>query len=158
MVDGIYTGQTIQVFSFDVGVNDSDGVDSVIFRFFYLGEWLNRTPTLVEGDEFDGIYEGRLVCSVRWDWANGRPDPSGHSFLFKVFANDTLGNWRETPEFSHSYGYYLIIPPFPIWLIATPLGWVLLGLSVIIVAVVIHRRWKRKQSPLDEETASGDLS
>lgn len=146
LVDGSYIGQTEQVFSFKIRVNDSDGVDTIIFRFYYQEEWLNRTPVLVEGDEFDGSYEGRLVCSVTWDWTKSRPNPDGHAFLFKAFVNDTLGNWRETSSFSYSYGYWYVVPPPPVCLVTTPIGWTIIVLSVFGIAVVIRRRRRFRQT------------
>jgi len=146
LADGIYAGQTEEVFDFDIWVNDTDGVDTVIFRFYYRSEWLNRTTTITEGDEIRGRYSGSLVCSVSWDWISGRPSPAGHGFQFKVFANDTLGNWNETTAALYSYGYYVIMPPIHYILLATPLGWAIIGGSICIIGLFIRRRRRAKPS------------
>jgi len=95
--DGAYTGQSQEVFEWSGWVNDSSGVDSVVYRFKWDNDenWLNRTAVLVEGDEFRGRYEGNLT------W----PAPGGGKFQFKIFANDTLGYWNETIPMTVHYGY-----------------------------------------------------
>ncbi len=78
-------------------MNDSLGVDSVIFRFRWSDEieWLNRTAVLVEGDEILGKYRGNLT------WAA----PKQGAFELKIFANNTLGYWNETSPMLFTFGY-----------------------------------------------------
>jgi hypothetical protein len=142
MIDGIYSGQTEENFDYAIWINDTDGVDVVIFRFLISDQWENQTPTLIEGNETRGLYAGGYTCSIQWDWLRARPNPSGVGFQFKVFANDTLGNWRETTTYHISLGYFVIIPPFP-YLLATPLGISILGGALCIVGGIIHKKRKR---------------
>ena len=111
--DGVYTGQTEETWTWTVNVNDSDGVDTVLFRFRYTNseEWFNKSTERIEGNETHGEYEVTLTWGVTWNsewnspmWVNG----SGN-FWFKVWANDTLGNWNETKEPVLWTGGYLII-------------------------------------------------
>ncbi|MHA2068082.1 MAG: hypothetical protein ACXABY_27290 [Candidatus Thorarchaeota archaeon] len=112
-MDGAYTSQTQEIFDYWVWVNDSLGVDSVIFRFkwSYDEVWRNRTTVLVEGNETLGRYRGNLT------W----PAPGGGVFQFKVFANNTSGYWNETSPMTVHFGYlyfpFYYIPQF--WLIVT---------------------------------------
>jgi hypothetical protein len=102
-MDGMYEygGQTTEFFDCSVWVNDSDGVDTVLFRFSWVGTdyWINRTTVRMEGNETRGKYFGNLT------W----PAPKTGTFHLKFFANDTLGNWSESPnmtvEFSYIYAY-----------------------------------------------------
>ncbi|TFG28163.1 hypothetical protein EU527_17650 [Candidatus Thorarchaeota archaeon] len=110
-IDAIYTGQSEQVFSFDFRVNDSDGVDFVIFRFYTFSNWINRTTTRISGDEIDGQYAGNITFTIAWDSINNLPSPRLISFSFKIFANDTLGNWAETVPTQYSYYYLSIMTP-----------------------------------------------
>ena len=112
-MDGAYTGQSQEIFDYWVWVNDSIGVDSVIFRFkwSYDEEWRNRTTVLVEGNETLGRYKGNLT------W----PAPGGGVFQLKIFANNTSGYWNETSPMTVHFGYlyfpFYYIPQF--WLIVT---------------------------------------
>ncbi|MHA1964989.1 MAG: hypothetical protein ACW97G_10435 [Candidatus Thorarchaeota archaeon] len=130
--DGAYTGQSQEIFEYRVWVNDSLGVDSVIFRFkwSYEEEWLNRTTKLIEGDGFHGRYRGNLT------W----PAPGGGRFEFKVFANNTLGHWNETSPMTVYFGYLIFpfyyIPQF--WLLVTCV------LTIPPLTLVAIGRLKRK--------------
>jgi len=135
--DGVYSGQTREIWSFEIWVNDTDGVDTVIFRFEWQYEWLNRSTTLIEGNETRGLYAGNLTWGVVWDWTKMLPNPTGGSFSFKVFANDTVGNWVETTEVSYIGGYYAIYTPLRTTPVGTPLGWAAVGVSAIIIAIVV---------------------
>ncbi len=129
--DGAYTGQTQEIFYYWVDVNDSLGVDSVIFRFKWSDdeEWLNRTTVLIEGDEFHGRYKGNLT------W----PAPGGGNFLFKVFANNTLGYWNETRPMSVWFGYMYWDP------IYTPHFWILFVIIPIVSMIGLIGVWKLRQ-------------
>ena len=129
--DGAYTGQSQEIFAYWVWVNDSLGVDSVIFRFKWSNdeEWLNRTTVLVEGDEFLGSYKGNLT------W----PAPGGGVFQFKIFANNTLGYWNETSPMTVHFGYMYWDP------IYTPYFWVLFVILPIVSLVGIVGVWKLRQ-------------
>lgn len=102
--DGVYTGQTGWFFEWTAHVNDSDGVDTVLFRFKKRQEetWINRSTVIIEGDEVDGEYQGNITWKIPW------PEKVGVRFQLKVWANDTLGNWNETIPLNVSYGYYII--------------------------------------------------
>ena len=143
IIDGIYSGQTEETFDYAIWINDTDGVDVVIFRFRISGQWENQTPILVEGNETRGRYAGGYTCGIQWDWLRARPNPSGVGFEFKVFANDTLGNWRETTTYRVTLGYFVIIPPFP-YVLATPLGILILGGSLCIVGGIIRKKRKHR--------------
>jgi hypothetical protein len=143
IIDGIYSGQTKETFDYAIWINDTDGVDVVIFRFQIYGQWENQTPTLIEGNETRGLYAGGYTCSIQWDWLRARPEPSGVGFRFKVFANDTLGNWRETTTYHVSLGYFVIIPPFP-YVLATPFGILIIGGSLCIVGGIIRKKRKNR--------------
>jgi len=131
-IDGAYNGQSRETFEYWVWVNDSLGVDSVVFRFKWShdDEWLNRTTVLVEGDEFLGRYEGNLT------W----PAPGGGVFQFKVFANNTLGYWNETSPMTVHFGYMYWNP------IYTPVFWIVFVIIPVVslVALVGVLKLKRR--------------
>ena len=126
--DGYYNGQKQEVFDYWVWVNDSLGVNSVIFRFkwSYDDDWRNRTTILVEGDEFHGRYRGNLT------W----PAPGGGRFEFKVFANNTSGYWNETSPMTVYFGYLYWNP------IYTPHFWILFVFLPLAVVVSLVGVWK----------------
>ena len=142
--DGAYTGQTQEVWSWTYWVNDTDGVDTVLFRFRwgYEDEWFNRSTVRVEGNSTNGRYNGNLTWGVEWNWEEGRPEwiDGGGSFGFKIFANDTLGNWIETSVIQYTGGYMIINPP-PIYYIS------IIGPLLIIpaIAIIIFVVWKRRK-------------
>ncbi|MBY8997833.1 MAG: hypothetical protein KGD60_08870 [Candidatus Thorarchaeota archaeon] len=131
VIDGAYTGQSQEIYERRVGVNDSLGVDSVIFRFKWSNdeEWLNRTAVLIEGDEFIGRYKGNLT------W----PAPGGGIFQLKVFANNTLGYWNETSPITIHFGYMYWDP------IYTPHFWILFVILPIASLIGIAGVWKLRQ-------------
>lgn len=143
--DGAYTGQTEEVWSWTYWVNDTDGVDSVLFRFRwgYGDEWFNRSTTRVKGNSTNGRYTGNLTWGVVWNWVEGRPEwvDGGGSFGFKIFANDTLGNWNETSVIQYTGGYMIINPP-PIYYISIIGPLLIIPAIAIIILVVI---WKRRK-------------
>ncbi|NHJ14353.1 MAG: hypothetical protein EAX95_11790 [Candidatus Thorarchaeota archaeon] len=142
--DGVYNGQTEQVWTFEHWVNDSDGVDTVIFQFKKWGEeiWLDRPGILIDGNMSRGFYKGNFTYNVWWDWETNWVRSEVGSFCYRLFANDTLGNWVTTPPLCYTGGYMLVYPPPQYYLIANaPL--LLTGASVIaiiIVVVVVLRR------------------
>ena len=113
MWDGVYTGQTQEVWSFDVWVHDVDDVDCVLFRFLCgsNSEWENKTTKRIEGNSTSGLYAGNLTYSVEWNWDYGSPAPEYNAFSFKVFANDSLGNWAETTTITYIGGYLVVFSP-----------------------------------------------
>jgi hypothetical protein len=130
-IDGAYTGQTQEIFEWWVWVNDSLGVDSVIFRFKWShdDDWLNRTTLLVEGDEFLGRYKGNLT------W----PAPGGGSFQLKIFANNTLGYWNETSPMTVFFGYMYWDP------IYTSHFWILFVILPMVTLISLVGVWKFRQ-------------
>jgi hypothetical protein len=59
--DGGYTGQTEMTWSYTNWVNDSNGIDTVFYQYkFGNDEWVNRTPTLLEGNSTRGRIGGLL--------------------------------------------------------------------------------------------------
>ena len=131
VIDGAYTGQTHEIFEYHVWVNDSLGVDSVIFRFKWSNdeEWLNRTSVLVEGNEFLGRYKGNLT------W----PAPGGGIIQFKVFANNTSGYWNETSPMTIHFGYMYWDP------IYTPHFWILFVILPMVSLISLVGVWKLRQ-------------
>ncbi|MHA2323672.1 MAG: hypothetical protein ACXACG_18760 [Candidatus Thorarchaeota archaeon] len=158
--DGAYNGQTEEVFAHRIWVNDSDGVDTVIFRYRWVAEteWTNKTGVLIEGNETTGFYNENFTYDVWWNWETGRPETEGNggNFAFKLFANDTLGNWVETSPRHYSGGYIVVNPPIEYFLFSTVQGWSLIGFTVgtplIIALLVILRR--RKERPIASEAVS----
>ncbi|TFG28691.1 hypothetical protein EU527_16925 [Candidatus Thorarchaeota archaeon] len=111
--DGAYTGQTQEVWSFEVWVHDTDGVDCVLFRFLCgsNSEWENKTTERIEGNSTSGLYAGNLTYSVEWNSEYNSPAPEYNIFIFKVFANDSLGKWAETTTITYMGGYIVIFSP-----------------------------------------------
>jgi hypothetical protein len=143
--DGVYNGQTEEVHRIQARVNDSDGVDSVIFRFMSVAEseWSNVTGVMTEGDALNGSYHANYTYAVWWDYVASRPmtEGSGGNFRVKIFANDTLGNWIETGNLTYSGGYFLVHPPIDSF-IRSPLGLGVTGTTIaaIVVVLVIARK------------------
>ena len=150
--DGIYTGETEISWTTTHWVNDTDGIDLVIFQYT-LGvdvEWMNRTPLLLEGNFTHGRYSYTFTQSVLWDSQINWPQIEGGGMIrFRIFANDTLGNWRMTPVYFQSGGFVLIITttttstnigqPFTIegvTLVIIAMG----AAAIIIVTIVVVRR------------------
>lgn len=144
--DGVYDGQTEEVWSNWVWINDTDGVDSVLFMYMWIGQsnWMNVTGALKEGNSTKGYYNGNFSYRVWWNYTESRPEweGSGGNFYFKVFANDTLGHWSDTPILTYMGGYLIVKPPTPFFL--TPVGLTIIAAvavaSVIIVLAVIRKR------------------
>lgn len=132
--DGAYTGQTEEVWTHRHWVNDSDGVDCVIFRYRWSseGEWTNKTATQIHGNETRGLYESNFTYAVWWNYETGRPETegSGGNFYYKVWANDTMGNWNEVPEVGYMGGYMYVEPPPVAGL------WSILELVFLILVIV----------------------
>ena len=147
--DGIYDGQTEETWQFSRWVNDTDGVDVVVFRFRWFseqGDW-NITATLVEGNETCGLYEANFTYAVWWNWETGTPETEGGggNFDFKIWANDTLGNWSEVEPIRYSGGYFLVYPPAGHMLLRTPIGWTIIG-AVLITTTVIFLVYRRRRN------------
>jgi hypothetical protein len=139
--DGAYTGQTEEVWTHSAWVNDSDGVDCVIFRYRWIGdtEWTNRTAKLIEGNATLGHYEANFTYAVWWnyDWGYPETEGGGGNFYFKIWANDTLGNWNEAGPMQYMGGYMLVHPPFDYILWRTPIGWAVVGTIIVITSAFI---------------------
>jgi hypothetical protein len=151
MWDGAYTGQTEEVWNFTVWVNDTDTVDCVIFRFQYGSspEWDNKTTTLISGNSTIGLYAYNLTCSVGWNEEMQYPSLAYSAFSFKVFANDSLGNWAETTTISYTGGYIVIFPPSTTTVTDGPtgdlFGWsifVAIGAALVAIVAIATLRWK----------------
>ncbi|MHA1906772.1 MAG: hypothetical protein ACW98Y_05735 [Candidatus Thorarchaeota archaeon] len=145
--DGIYNGQTEENWPQRAWVNDTDGVDTVVFMMRDHGEteWLNFTPTLVEGNDTLGRYQYNYTYPVWWNYTRNYPETGGFggSFEIKIFANDTLGNWSETGILGYTGGYMEIVPPSDVVLMSTLLP-ILAGVGVIIVAIAIYLVFRRR--------------
>ncbi|MFW9910460.1 MAG: hypothetical protein ACFFEF_18030 [Candidatus Thorarchaeota archaeon] len=144
--DGAYTGQTEENWDFWIWVNDTDGVDTVIFMFMWIGrtEWKNVTGVLVEGNSTKGLYNGNFTYAVWWNYTLGRPqtEGSGGNFHFKLFANDTLGNRNTSPVLTYMGGYMLVNPPIYFYL-ASPTGIALIG--ALVAFAVTFAVWFRRR-------------
>jgi hypothetical protein len=138
--DGAYTGQTEEVWTDSRWVNDSDGVDTVIFRYRWTSEteWMNKTSILIEGSETRGHYSANFTYAVWWNYETGRPETegSGGNFYFKIWANDSLGNWNEVGPMQYTGGYMFVEPPPDYILWRTPQGWAMIGIPIVIASVV----------------------
>ncbi len=139
--DGAYTGQTEEVWTNSRWINDSDEVDTVIFRYKWHGEteWMNRIATLIEGNVTLGRYSANFTYAVWWNYDAGHPEVegSGGNFYFKIWANDTLGNWNEVEPMQYTGGYMVVEPPLDYVLWRTPLGWAIIGTPIVIASIVI---------------------
>ncbi|MHA2142845.1 MAG: hypothetical protein ACXADD_15270 [Candidatus Thorarchaeota archaeon] len=126
--DGAYTGQTEEVWMNSRWVNDSDGIDTVIFRYRWYGEteWMNKTANQVEGNLTNGRYSANFTYSVWWNYDTGRPETegSGGNFYFKIWAK-------------YTGGYMFVEPPFDYIFWRTPLGWATIGIPVVIASIVM---------------------
>ncbi|NHJ15252.1 MAG: hypothetical protein EAX95_16340 [Candidatus Thorarchaeota archaeon] len=143
--DGIYNSQTEEVWCFEHWINDTDEVATVIYQFKRWGEevWLNRPAKLIDGNLSRGLYEANFTYNVWWDWEVNWVRSEVGSFYYRIFANDTLGNWMTTPPVCYTGGYMLVYPPPQYYLIVNaPL--LLAGASfvaIIIVVVLVLRRF-----------------
>ncbi|MFW9849474.1 MAG: hypothetical protein ACFFF4_10045, partial [Candidatus Thorarchaeota archaeon] len=140
--DGAYTGQTEETWHMDAWINDTDGVDTVIFMFMSTreSEWNNQTPTLIEGNATLGRYQYNYTYSVWWNYTINRPqvENAGGNFDFKIFANDTLGHWTETGILSYTGGYMLVQPPPEIVFFSNLIpSLAAVGIIVVVISVVI---------------------
>jgi len=150
--DDVYTGQTEKVWPSTNWVNDSDGIDTVIFQYMCQTdiEWMNRTPTLLQGNYTHGQYNYQFIQLVLWNNETNYAYVEGGPFKFRIFANDTLGNWRTTPANYYIGGYPFIITPTTTSTtgsqLSTILGetlWIIaIGASatITVIVFVIHRR------------------
>ena len=115
MWDGVYTGQTVEVRRHIVQVSDSDGVDTVIlmFRWPSYDTWTNVTGVLVSGNSKSGSYAANFTYLVWWNETSSSPawEGDGGYYYYKVWANDTLGNWSTVPEVYYMGGYAAVFPP-----------------------------------------------
>ncbi len=128
--DGTYSGQTEEHFDWTVWVNDSDGIDNVLFRFNWAGTdyWINRTTVRIEGNVTYGRYLGNLT------W----PAPKTGTFHLKFFANDTLGNWSESPNMTVDFGY-LVWRPYDL----TSIGIIVVsGVAIICIPIIVIRKYR----------------
>ena len=143
--DGAYTGQTQELWTWTYWVNDTDGVDTVLFRFrwYYDDEWFNKSTVRVSGNMTNGRYNGNLTWSVVWNWQRGSPESVNGSgtFFFKVWANDTYGNWNETSPVHYMGGYLFVNPPPFYWVLIIGQLLIIPVLSLIVLVII----WKRRK-------------
>ncbi|MHA1575722.1 MAG: hypothetical protein ACTSU3_00030, partial [Candidatus Thorarchaeota archaeon] len=136
--DGAYNSQTEEVWGSSYWVNDSDGVDCVLYRYRWTSqtEWINRTTTLMEGNDTTGRYYGNFTYDVWWNWDSGSVETEGDggNFQFKIFANDTLGNWNETIPVQYNGGYILVYHPADYVLFTSLVNIAIIG--IVIVSIV----------------------
>jgi len=139
--DGAYNGQTEEVWGSSAWVNDSDGVDCVLYRYRWTSqtEWINRTTTLMEGNDTTGRYYGNFTYEVWWNWESGSVETEGDGgfFQFKIFANDTLGNWNETIPVQYNGGYILVYPPADYVLFTSLVNVAIIGTVIVSIVLVI---------------------
>ena len=94
--------------------NDSDSIDTVFYQYAYgtNGEWMNRTPAMVAGDSTNGQYSYTFTQQISWDWEASRPEVEGGLYVkFRIFANDSLGNWRTTLATFKSGNWLIVQTP-----------------------------------------------
>ncbi len=105
----------------EVRVNDSDGVSTVFFRFNPVGNdtWFNVTATRVEGNSTEGTY------TASFEWTHTSVD-------FKVFANDTLGEWSETGSIRYLIDYVGVSPQLYLLII--------IPIILIVIAMYLKKR------------------
>jgi hypothetical protein len=143
--DGGYTGQTEMTWPYSSWVNDSDGVDTVFFQYRHStsSEWMNRTPSMVAGDSTNGEYSYTFTQQIWWDWDTNSPQVEGGLYVeFRIFANDSLGNWRTTlATFKSGYWMYISTPLIP-FSIPLEILWVLgtVAIAIIAVWIIVNRR------------------
>ena len=145
--DGAYTGQTEEFWNHTVWINDTNGVDTVIFRNRWVSETksTNKTPTQIDGNDTVGLYNSNFTYAVWWNYTLNRPQTEGNggNFNFQIFANDTLGNWSESGILIYTGGYMFVSPPpeviFFSNLILT-LGAAAVIIVIITIVIVIRRR------------------
>lgn len=143
--DGEYSGQTEEVWPSKNWINDSDGLDTVIYQYKWLndGEWMNRTPLLLESNSTHGLYSYNFTQRVWWDWGTNRVQIEGGSFKFRIFANDSLGNWRTTPIIGYNGGYLFVNRPLIYYVLLAAPAIITAGFIAIVVIVVLVRKRKR---------------
>jgi len=98
-----------------------------------------RSPTLLEGNSTRGLYSYTMTQSIWWDWdLNTVQVEGGLHVSFRIFANDSIGNWRTTLPTTKSGGWLgIITPPFSnttLYIVAFSAA------IVVLIMVVIHRR------------------
>ncbi len=144
--DGAYTGQTEDNWALRAWINDTDGVDIVIYMFRETTgtEWNNVTPSLVEGNDTIGCYQYNYTYAVWWNYTLGYPqvEGTGGNFDFKIFANDSLGHWTKTGILTYSGGYMLVVPPPEVSFMTNVLPPLVAAtvMVVVISAIVILRK------------------
>jgi hypothetical protein len=143
--DGVYYGQTEEVWPSTNWVNDSDGIDTVLYQYKWESSaevWINRTPILLESNSTHGFYSYNFTQRVWWDWERNVPVIESTWFAFRIFANDTLGNWRTTPAMGYSGGYMVINPPPEFYIIQGLPILMIIG-AVLVVSLVIVMRLRK---------------
>ena len=76
-------------------VTDGSGVDTVLLSYRVdLGEWTNTTMTL------NSVY-----------WANIPAMPTGSIISYRLYANDTLGQWSSSPVYEYTVIPFDVLPP-----------------------------------------------
>jgi hypothetical protein len=95
-VDAIYEGQTNITWSEHFQVLDDDGVNVTLLRIRFNDSdvWQQSQGILMSGDMYNGFYDAFFT----WDLTERL-----YLFDVKIFADDTIGNWVETPILSVSY-------------------------------------------------------
>ena len=139
--DGAYTGQTEDSWTLSAWINDTDGVDTVLFSFrtFLDSEWTNRTPSRIEGNDTRGLYQFNYTYAVWWNYTLSAPqwDGTGGNFDFKIIANDTLGHTTETGILIYSGGYMIVNPPPDVVFFSNIIPIIALSSVVIILAITL---------------------
>jgi len=139
-----YQGQTERTWPYTSLISDSDGVDTVFFQYRYnrYDDWMNRTPSMIAGNSTNGQYSYTFVKKIWFNWESNRAEIEGGGYTaFRIFANDSLGNWRTTMYTFEDVSLLTLNLPWQILIIqASPLIAVIGIICVVYVAVVIRRR------------------
>ncbi len=135
---------TEYTWSYTSQIQDSDGVDTVFFQYRHNtnGDWMNDTPSMISGDSTDGTYSYTFVQEIWWNWTTSSPVIEEGSYTeFRIFANDSLGNWRTTMPTFQNVILMVFRPPWQYQLLqASPLIFVLGIIGALYIKVVIRRR------------------
>jgi hypothetical protein len=141
--DSVYTGQTERTWQYTSWISDPDGVDTVFFQYRHNtnDEWMNRTPSMVASESTNGQYSYTFVQEIWWDWESNWPQIEGGFFVdFRIFANDSLGNWRTTMPTFQDGGWMGVTPPWQYWIPNAIPYIITISAAVIVLIVVVVRR------------------
>jgi hypothetical protein len=135
-MDAMTLGGGEDSFTSGYWVSDPDGVSTVLFRYRMSGNqsWVNRTTEMTSGNVTRGYYTGGLTYEIK----------PIIRFDFKVFANNTLGNWTETEPMTVeiAYGTY---PAWFVILLSAGICLFVVAASVYAVKVLVRMKVRGRQ-------------